>query len=89
MQGKRIADGKWPENPGEYAKFVNPDGVNWMVCPPVDGAEKNFGPCSIAKHAVVEHEDGTITVSPSILISDNGWHPTWHGFLEHGIWRTC
>jgi len=48
----------------------------------------------LGKHSVAEHEDGTITVSPSILIWSN-WGPTgayhewWHGFLERGIWRVC
>jgi len=34
-------------------------------------------------HKVIEHEDGTISVSPSIV--GNGIH----GYLEHGIWRDC
>lgn len=41
-----------------------------------------------AHHSVTEHEDGTITISPSILISDNAG-PLWHGFLERGVWREC
>ncbi len=70
---------------------------------------------SVAKHTVVEHEDGTITVSPSILvyamepkvytaeervhmltITDEAYvkrweagKPSWHGFLERGVWRDC
>jgi len=39
---------------------------------------------SIRNHTVIEHENGTISVSPSILINGTG---TWHGFLEKGIWR--
>lgn len=35
-------------------------------------------------HQITEHEDGTITVSPSIL-----WPGKWHGYLEHGVWREC
>ena len=45
---------------------------------------------SLSKHTVTEHEDGTITVSPSILITMRGpedVEKTWHGFLEKGIWR--
>lgn len=34
-------------------------------------------------HEVAEHDDGTITVSPSIV--GNGFH----GYLERGIWRDC
>ena len=44
---------------------------------------------SFQNHTIVEHEDGTITVSPSILHTEPT--PTgekkWHGFLEKGIWR--
>ena len=34
-----------------------------------------------------EHEDGTITVTPSIVITTHVG--TWHGFLERGVWREC
>lgn len=44
--------------------------------------------CGLAKHAVAEHEDGTVTVSPSILVSGyDGVDKQWHGYLERGIWR--
>ncbi len=42
---------------------------------------------NVSNHEVTEHEDGTITVSPSILVSDHTGE-LWHGFLEHGIWRS-
>lgn len=45
---------------------------------------------SFKQHSVVEHEDGTITVSPSILLTDfddNGEKVIWHGYLEMGVWR--
>jgi hypothetical protein len=82
MQGKRIdrPDGSIPQS-GEYGK--GEDG-HWQCCPP---GTNLVG--SLAGHQVTEHEDRTITVSPSILI----WQdlPTgrieWHGFLEHGVWR--
>lgn len=46
---------------------------------------------NLARHDVVEHEDGTITVSPSILIStmNKGKEVSIHGFLEKGQWRDC
>lgn len=42
-------------------------------------------------HKVIEHEDGTITVSPSILvkISEGADGEVYHGFLEKGVWREC
>ncbi len=68
--------------PGEYGK--DPKG-NWFCrVPAVPG--KYFGVGGLGKHTIVEHEDGTITVSPSILCT--GHHgATWHGYLEHGVWR--
>lgn len=62
--------------PGDYGK--HPDGT-WYASPPDSG----IGLGSLAGHEVTEHEDGTITVSPSILIDNK-----WHGYLERGIWRT-
>ena len=46
---------------------------------------------NLSAHRVVEHEDGTITVSPSILVTSGHDHkePSWHGFLERGVWREC
>ena len=40
----------------------------------------------LSRHTVVEHEDGTITVSPSILIKS--YDCEWHGYLEKGMWRS-
>lgn len=37
-------------------------------------------------HEVQEHEDGTITVSPSILVTGSGHR---HGFLRRGVWEPC
>jgi hypothetical protein len=42
--------------------------------------------CNLKNHTVVEHEDGTITVSPSILVH-HGQGEVWHGYLERGVWR--
>jgi hypothetical protein len=93
MQGRRV---EWTAQilaPGEYAKL--PDGT-WMAETP------NGHGANLSRHQVTEHEDGTITVSPSILVSLPGQHYTrtadamgypmqgtelWHGFLERGVWR--
>ncbi len=96
MKGKRVqpdSSGYLKLAPGEYGKDGN--GI-WRVRPPtiqVDGLEKQQHPLSgtLSKHTVKEHEDGTITVSPSILIQYLWGDPPrgieWHGFLERGIWR--
>jgi len=82
MQGRRIKigdDGYHGCAPGDY--FKGKDGV-WYGRPP---GQENALAC-LRGHTVTEHEDGTITVSPSILISGAG---NWHGFLERGVWREC
>lgn len=69
--------------PGGYRR----EGGVWHVrLPNADG----LGPgASIGKHDVTEHDDGTITVSPSILFEHGAHGPdrNWHGYLEHGTWR--
>lgn len=96
MQGKRIESpfgligdlkGEWP-NPGEYwiRKYVGFNDewkAEWHAVTP-DGRDVN-----LANHQVTEHEDGTITVSPSILVWGGGQPGEWHGYLERGVWRSC
>ena len=77
---------------GEPAVSLEPSnltGTVWMVVAPLgDG----YGLGTLSKHTVREHEDGTISVRPgdgssnSILISRPSGL-SWHGFLEHGVWR--
>lgn len=43
-----------------------------------------LGVGSLRKHTVEEHEDGTISVTPSILTS-NGMTQR-HGYLRIGVW---
>ena len=63
---------------GEYG--IGKDGL-WYCRPP-----GNHMGC-LARHTVTEHEDGTISVSPSILVDDG--RKKWHGYLERGEWREC
>lgn len=46
---------------------------------------------NLLNHSVVENKDGTITVSPSILVTGhkNGEATQVHGYLENGNWRNC
>lgn len=70
--------------PGEYGK--HPGNGLWYCCTP-NGEAGN-----LSRHTVTEHEDGTITVSPSILVTmrvDGKDVDRWHGFLERGVWRQC
>lgn len=57
---------------GDYGR--TPAG-EWLLRPP------GCGMGALDGHTVTEHEDGTITVSPSIVANE------WHGFLERGVWR--
>ena len=68
--------------PGEYGK--RSDG-NFYGCAP--GDEDMM--CNLGGHNIIEHDDGTITVSPSILITTGPktCRKQWHGYLEKGVWR--
>lgn len=83
--------------PGSYMKVTTGSGtVMWWIVDPL-GVRG-----SIVKqhHSVEEHEDGTITVRPSLLhqrVGDddeafsalvNGDATGWHGWLERGVWRS-
>lgn len=85
MQGKRIyPTGKndFPNNPGEYMKGEN---GRWELCLPTG----IHAAINDKAWKIVEHEDGTITVSPSILTTCGDSNYNWHGYLEKGVWRSC
>jgi hypothetical protein len=77
---KRMADGS-PLSEGVAKCYPY-----WM------GMAPNGHSCALGAHTVIEHEDGTVTVSPSILIStcrEEQNVELWHGYLERGVWRSC
>jgi hypothetical protein len=67
-------------NAGEYGK--GEDG-RWYCVPPNE--PDLIG--NLSNHTVTEHEDGTITVSPSILITLKHKGLEWHGYIVRGVWR--
>ena len=71
--------------PGEYVKMLALN--TWYCCTP------NGHVGNLRNHRVVEHEDGSITATPSILVqiakSDGTTVELWHGYLELGLWRSC
>ena len=94
-QGRRI----WPDaagwlpvaelhEPATYGRATNPQAkgrAGWwnVTCP--DGRGGTLNP---DVHAITEHEDGTISVHPSIDLSQR--IPSgWHGWLERGVFRSC
>lgn len=93
MQGRRIypdSDGtfRWLER-GDY--MLEPKSGRWLARVP-DPRTNDMDMSDLSSHQVVEHEDGTITVSPSIGHHGNtpeGNRVYWHGFLERGVWREC
>ena len=64
--------------PGEYGKQ---DDENWYANSPNDLL------ANLGNHHVVECEDGTITVTPSIKVWNNSI--SWHGYLTKGEWQEC
>ena len=68
---------------GEYSKWKE-DG-NWYGMPPGTDHLAN-----LSKHEIIEHDDGTITVQPSILVGgydeNLGCWSEWHGYLTKGKW---
>lgn len=90
MQGARIADGalpfwEWPAC--AYGRVMRDGAWVWRATTP------NGMHADLQVHEVVEHEDGTITVSPSILtwreVGEQRVREEWHGYLERGAWRSC
>lgn len=82
MVGHRLSDDAPLSSTDAGAYVLRSDTGTWDCVTP-NGHLGNLG-----NHDVTEHEDGTITVSPSILVSDNSGE-LWHGFLERGVWREC
>lgn len=70
---------------GQYQKLTS---GAWRACTP------NGYAYNLERHKVEEHEDGTITVHPSILVRGirGDGKPAmefYHGWLERGVWRDC
>ena len=57
----------------------------WMIRPP---GRKAYVRLSTA-HTVTTHDDGTITVVPSLIYGTQDRDDYWHGWLEHGVFREC
>jgi hypothetical protein len=79
MQGRRVPDDTdWRETvAGDYGKQTWRGFDEWWIRDP------NGTPGRLGSHSVTEHEDGTITVSPSIAGAG------WHGWLKRGVWSAA
>lgn len=75
--------------PGKFADGFDPDSICyyqdhrgvWMLYLPGAGLG------DLSEHDVTEHEGGTITVSPSILVTSGRGRR--HGYLRKGSWEPC
>lgn len=88
MIGRRVRDLEPHQfEAGDYGFWVR--GNCWCAETP------NGHSANLAAHSVTEHEDGTITASPSIEVStsrpdgsgDMKIMQVFHGYLERGVWR--
>lgn len=92
--GRRVPDETDPGayQPGDYGRWEG----EWYCRCPYPIAPDDYGPRmqgGLRNHKVEEHDDGTITVSPSILVQTT-WGPDrtpheWHGFLVGGVFKDC
>jgi len=69
---------------GGYARV----GTAWFLRPP-SWRIRQAVMIDPAIHSVEEHEDGTITVTPSISYSTPDRDDYWQGWLTHGVWISC
>ena len=82
---RKDLDGKYPYEiepelkPGEYARALDPSKGLWVVRAP----NGDIAALRASAHQIVEHEDGTLTVSPSIQFETGH---RWHGYLKGGVW---
>jgi hypothetical protein len=79
MKAIKVPDGIEPYllEAGEYCKW---NGIIYAMTP--DGKLAN-----LANHTIINNQNGTITVSPSILVSGGEKDGSWHGYLENDVWR--
>lgn len=95
MQGRRIPDEEDADfplgEPGAYHLKRGLAGVNLLARLPngafVRISVKATGPDADGAWGYEEHEDGTITINPSIWYRPGEGDTEWHGFLQRGIWR--
>lgn len=95
MQGKHLPDGESPQKPGDYAWmpyagwgskpswFLGPG--EWHVMDPTGGmgAIGRVTSKQPAAHTWIEHENGTVTFKPSLVMPSG-----WHGFLIGGVFKS-
>lgn len=81
MIGKRISG--MSELDEESVCYWKVDDGSWLLYIP------HCGIGGLKKHTIEEHDDGTISVTPSIVMFCNRCTPDRHihGYLTNGIWK--
>lgn len=80
MQGRRVPDGTHPllYDNGDYGQF---GGVYNARTPTGHLGELRL-------HDITEHPDRTITVRQAIHFASGPTEVHYHGYLDHGVWRS-
>lgn len=95
-QGERLADDAIEEVMEQRASYsLCDDGTAVWMCLPVGPGQParvsvhraGTEPADAKSWEIVEHDDGSISLAPSILLHAGAELPSWHGYLEHGVWR--
>lgn len=74
-----MANGAYVKIPEDHRYYGM--GIRWLV---------SYGTCGALRegvHTVEEHDDGTITVSPSLVMPASREGERWHGWLRHGVFE--
>jgi hypothetical protein len=83
MRGRRVYpgdDGAFKlERPGDYGRDTHGQWWAWAPCSSAPGESRAVG--VLTDHEIEEHEDYTITVTPSLVFGDR-----YHGWLRRGEW---
>lgn len=74
-------DGAVVAPPGAYMKVLRENGQTW--CWYVRAPNGDVASIGFQNHRVEEHDDGTITASPSLVFPTGG---CFHGWLRRGVW---
>lgn len=89
MKGRRLQDPPVNTLPHDVEEFLEPGDYIWLVTYQMwvfktpNGILASLNPNI---HKIVKHPDRTVTVTPSILVTQYGG---WHGYLTEGVWITC
>ena len=93
-QAKRVAD--YLSRDKTSPSYWKQDGI-WYLHLPDHREDSDFDglTANLARHQIVEHDDGTISVTPSILVSQELFKGAQytkiesHGYLTRGVWTEC